>query len=336
MNKLNIQATKVKWVLDEEQRNLCIILKNLGIKFKKNRLAIFSRFNYLSSRYMLDYPFLIPKVPWQKYYFDYYHGGLNEETVFKKNINNILKNQNSIQKIRVSSSLYKNLLVKNGVAPNKIQLIPIAVNTNIYYPIEDTEILKLKKRLNIDEGSIVIGSFQKDGNGWRYDSTPKLIKGPDILIDTVLLLKREIKNLHLIITGKSRSYVIKRLKEIGIKYTFLNADDPKMRSNLYNILDAYLICSREEGGPKGFLEALACNTPVVTTNVGQVFDLGKDRINCFKTNSLNPEEIFNKFMELYNFKEKDLLNKAMQLTAYENSLIASQKHWKIFFKDLII
>ena len=336
MIKLNIQTTKVKWVLDEEQSNLCIILKNLGIKFKKNRIAIFSKFNYLSSRYMLNSPFLIPKVPWQKYYLDYYHGGLNEEIGFKRNINNILKNQESIQKIRVSSSLYKNLLIKKGVDSNKIQIIPIAVNTDIYYPLDDNEKLKLKKRLNIEKESIIIGSFQKDGSGWSSNSQPKLIKGPDILIDTLLLIKREIKNLHLIITGKSRSYVIKRLKEIGIKYTFLNADDPKMRSNLYNILDAYLICSREEGGPKGFLEALSCNTPVVTTNVGQVFDLGKDGINCFKTNSLNPEEIFNKFMELYNLKDKRLLNKAMQLTAHENSLIESQRHWKIFFKDVII
>lgn len=336
MNKLNIQSTKVKWVLDEEQSNLCLTLKNLGIKFKKNRVAIFSRFNYLSSRYMLDNPLLIPKVPWQKYYLDYYHGGLYEETVFKKNINNILKNQKSIQKIRVSSSLYKNLLIEKGVDPNKIQLIPIAVNTDIYSPIKKYKILKLKERLNISEESVVIGSFQKDGNGWTHNAQPKLIKGPDILIDTLLLIKREIKDMHLIITGKSRSYVVKRFKEIGIKYTFLNADDPKVRSNLYNILDAYLICSREEGGPKGFLEALSCNTPVVTTNVGQVFDLGKDGINCFKTNSLNPEEIFNKFMELYNFKDKGSLNKAMQLTAHENSLIESQKHWKIFFKDIQI
>ena len=336
MNKLNIQSTKVKWVLDEEQINLCLTLKNLGIKFKKNRVAIFSRFNYLSSRYMLDTPFLIPKVPWQKYYLDYYHGGLNEESIFKKNIISILKNQKSIQKIRVSSSLYKNLLIEKGVDPIKIQLIPIAVNTDIYSPLENHKILKLKKRLNISQESTVIGSFQKDEIGWAYNYQPKLIKGPDILIDTLLLIKREIKDIHLIITGISRSYVIKRLKEIGIKYTFLKADDQKLRSNLYNILDAYLICSREEGGPKGFLEALSCNTPVVTTNVGQVFDLGKDGINCFKTNSLNPEEIFNKFMELYNFKDKGSLNKAMQLTAHENSLIESQKHWKIFFKDIQI
>ena len=56
----------------------------------------------------------------------------------------------------------------------------------------------------------------------------------------------------------------------------------------------------------------------------------------FRSNSLNPEEIFNKFMELYNLKDKRLLNKAMQLTAHENSLIESQKHWKIFFKDIFV
>ena len=40
---------------------------------------------------MLDSPFNIPKVPWQKYYIDYYHGGLNGEYVFERNIKNIVR-----------------------------------------------------------------------------------------------------------------------------------------------------------------------------------------------------------------------------------------------------
>ena len=39
MNNLNIQPTKAKWVLDEEHSNLCLTLKNLGIKYKTNRPA---------------------------------------------------------------------------------------------------------------------------------------------------------------------------------------------------------------------------------------------------------------------------------------------------------
>ena len=38
--------------------------------------------------------------------------------------------------------------------------------------------------------------------------------------------------------------------------------------SLYHALDIYLITSREEGGPMGLLESIACGTPVASTNVG--------------------------------------------------------------------
>lgn len=334
MHLLNIQPTKIKWVLDEEQKNLYFILNKLGIRYKKNRFSIFTKYNYLSSRYMLDTPYYIPKVPWQKYYIDYYHGGLNGEYVFERNIKNIIKNQDSIQKIRVSSSLYENILIKKGVMKEKLNLIPIPVNTKIYFPINESEIENIKRELKIKEDTLVIGSFQKDGIGWSENAPPKLIKGPDIFIETLLLIKREIKNITVILTGNSRAYVIKRLKEIGIKYIYLNGDDPKYRAKLYNILDVYLICSREEGGPKGFLESIACKTPVITTNVGQIYDIGEDGKNCFISKSLNPEDIFQKFMEFINLRDKKNIDHNMLITARNNSLIEVVKKWKDFFSDL--
>ena len=39
------------------------------------------------------------------------------------------------------------------------------------------------------------GSFQKDGDGWGRGNNPKLIKGPDIFIKTVQILKDKIPEL---------------------------------------------------------------------------------------------------------------------------------------------
>ena len=39
-------------------------------------------------------------------------------------------------------------------------------------------------------------------------------------------------------------------------------------SELYAAADFYLIPSRDEGGPKAVLEAVACGTPVISTDVG--------------------------------------------------------------------
>ena len=49
-----------------------------------------------------------------------------------------------------------------------------------------------RKRLGIPQTAVVIGSFQKDGNGWGEGKEPKLIKGPDVLLETLEILKSRI------------------------------------------------------------------------------------------------------------------------------------------------
>ena len=52
-------------------------------------------------------------------------------------------------------------------------------------------IKKIKHNLGIPEDYLVIGSFQKDGEGWGEGLKPKLIKGPDIFIETIKLIKQK-------------------------------------------------------------------------------------------------------------------------------------------------
>ena len=37
----------------------------------------------------------------------------------------------------------------------------------------------------------MVGSFQKDGEGWEEGLTPKHIKGPDVFVEVVKRLNRE-------------------------------------------------------------------------------------------------------------------------------------------------
>jgi glycosyltransferase involved in cell wall biosynthesis len=41
----------------------------------------------------------------------------------------------------------------------------------------------------------------------------------------------------------------------------------------YHALDAYLVTSRQEGGPKAVLESMAAGVPLVTTRVGQATEI---------------------------------------------------------------
>ena len=53
----------------------------------------------------------------------------------------------------------------------------------------------------------------------------------------------------------------------------LLAPDRDALAAAYHALDAYVVPSRQEGGPEGVLESLASGVPLVTTRVGQAADL---------------------------------------------------------------
>jgi glycosyltransferase involved in cell wall biosynthesis len=48
---------------------------------------------------------------------------------------------------------------------------------------------------------------------------------------------------------------------------------------VYHALDAYVVASRPEGGPKGVLEAMAAGVALVTTRVGQAQEIVEDGEN---------------------------------------------------------
>src|SRR5690606_23295455 len=101
---------------------------------------------------------------------------------------------------------------------------------------------------------------------------PKLIKGPDLFLETVESLSK-IYPIHCLLTGPSRGYVMNGLRRRGISFTHRFLKTPDEVAKLYQCLDLYVISSREEGGPKALLEAMAARVPVVTSRVGMAADI---------------------------------------------------------------
>jgi glycosyltransferase involved in cell wall biosynthesis len=152
-----------------------------------------------------------------------------------------------------------------NITTKHIEVIPFWINQNLWFDIHDQkEILKQKHKLPND--SFLIGSFQRDTEGKDLKS-PKLDKGPDIFCDIVENIVKT-KNVHVVLTGWRRNYVIDRLTAAGIKHTFFNMVDFKTMNELYNCLDLYIVSSRHEGGPQAIFECALSKTPVISTDVG--------------------------------------------------------------------
>ena len=134
----------------------------------------------------------------------------------------------------------------------------------------DKDLLRQKYKEHFNPIDFVIGSFQRDSEG-ASPKIPKLEKGPDLFFDYVSSFRHD--GIHVLLAGWRRTYLINRLKEANIPYTYFELVDTKKLNELYSICDLYAVMSRQEGGPQALFEAPACGTPIVSTDVGMAREI---------------------------------------------------------------
>ncbi len=205
----------------------------------------------------------------------WYHG-TNEDVGYIKAL--FIASRN-ISFVHTSNMITRNQLVKWGIEPGRIKIIPIGIDLALFSGSETEDKEKIREELGIPKGSVCIGSFQKDGNGWGAGNTPKRVKGPDILCDVLEKLKIDYP-IFVLLTGPARGYVKNRLKESGIPFNHIFLKKYFDITRYYKALDFYIISSRTEGGPKSLLETFASGIPLVSTDVGMVHDIAKDGYNA--------------------------------------------------------
>lgn len=165
-----------------------------------------------------------------------------------------------------------------GVDPAIIHVIPNGVDTGLFRPAPSSEARRLvRQRLGLPEDAFVVGSFQRDEDD---AGTPKLVKGPDTLVETLGLVQQR-HPVAVLLSGSARTYVERGLAAAGVSYVRTWAKDQRELAELYHALDVYLISSREEGGPTSLRESMASAVPVVSTRMGLAADVIEHGVNGF-------------------------------------------------------
>jgi len=146
----------------------------------------------------------------------------------------------------------------------KINVSPFWINEDIWKNLSKAE---CRKSLNIPLDKFIIGSFQRDTEGHDLIS-PKLEKGPDRFCDIVESMHENNKNIHILLGGWRRQYIISRLESKKIPFTYFEKPEFDFLNKMYNALDLYIVSSRYEGGPQAIPECAASKTPIISTDVG--------------------------------------------------------------------
>ncbi len=327
MKKIHLLGLNQKWVPGVEFYLLHKYLKNFGYKVSKSKFAVNS-IVYLASKYSLKWSYY--HLLKNKVVFDYYHGNPETHPEFINIFNFIIKNQKRFHRIRITNSKIKKLFEKNCIG-NKSKIIPIGINLEDFKIISENEKKEIKNKLRIPGNMTVIGSFQKDGVGWDGGDKPKLIKGPDILVSSIKKINEIKKNIFVLLLGPSRNYIKKELSKLNIPFLHIIEKDNLQMYKYYNLLDLYLITSRDEGGPKSLLESMACKIPVISTPVGQCVDI-INKNNGILCETFSPDEISNKGIKIINNLE---FSKKLVAEGFATSKLHSLENQKSLWNDFL-
>jgi glycosyltransferase involved in cell wall biosynthesis len=331
---INLVPDKTGWSTHWEYKELYNILNSMEFEVLSKKTSLF-QVCHLPDKYLAinksRYHILGNRVS-----FDYYHGDPRISPEFMPLIKRLKKRKRHFDRIRVSHSGIEDLLANEGFE-DKVFRIPIGINLDFFSAQSEEKKQSIRRKLGIPKSAFVIGSFQKDGNGWNAGNHPKLIKGPDIFINTVSILKHKIPELFVLLTGPARGYIKKELKRLKIPYKHYFLENYNEVGKYFHALDVYLVTSREEGGPKGVLESMASGVPIVSTKVGQAQDIIQHGVNGWLSECHDYEEIANSVMNIFEHTTGLLpIVESALLTAEENQYNRQHDLWRRFFEPMLL
>ncbi len=157
--------------------------------------------------------------------------------------------------VTVSAAL-KARLVEFGVDPSHVRILRNGVDTDVFRPVP---VAVARSALGLDAGPV----FVAVGN-----LVPE--KGHDLAIDAVATIPDAV--LLIVGDGPKRARLEAHARERGVAHRvhFLPVRAQRDLPTVYSAADALVLASSREGWPNVVLEAMACGTPVVATDVGGV------------------------------------------------------------------
>lgn len=164
---------------------------------------------------------------------------------------------------RVFNFRFKKFIIKN-ISPylenNKFVYLPNGTNSDFFKPMDKK---MCKERLGWDNDKHYI--LYMDSN-----SKKRTQKRHDRYLEVIDLLKKDYDNI------------------VSVELT----NTPRQEIPTYmNACDLHLLTSDFEGSPNSVKECLCCNTPVVSTDVGNVRDMMGDIPGCYVANSFSAVEL---------------------------------------------
>jgi len=230
--------------------------------------------------------------------------------------------------VAVSQALYDDL-IKKGVAPIKISIIPNGIPVDTYAPRAEWMAAgkKLRQAWNIPEDGFVIGT------------TARLVpvKGLSYLIKGFAKAVKEEPNLYLVIIGDGpqKNSLIQLSEDLSIskqvRFVGFRADVPASLA----AIDGYINTSVSEGQSISLLEAMAAEKPAIVTEVGGMKEMVTDLQTAIVIPPRSSEEVGNSILVLKREEKlREQLRQAakQEIIRHYSSTVMTQKLKELYYQ----
>jgi glycosyltransferase involved in cell wall biosynthesis len=173
--------------------------------------------------------------------------------------------------IAVNQGTKDHYLEKYPWLDDKISVIPVGVDLKRFLPL-DKDKLRAKYHFNQEDKIVIfIGRIEKE-------------KNLPMLIEAFRRIKKSLPKAKLVLAGNGReeSSLKRKIFKLQIRdILFIGEVEKEKVPELLNCADVFAFCSLYEGSPTVIREALACNLPVVSVDVGDVKEMIRDIEGCY-------------------------------------------------------
>jgi glycosyltransferase involved in cell wall biosynthesis len=209
--------------------------------------------------------------------------------------------------LRVMKVLFNAIIVKfepGELAHKKIHYLPNGCNQELFRPLDKN---RCKEDLNLDQEKRYLLFMDSSKQG-------RQVKRVDRFNAIYDLLKKE--------------YLYNNIETIILRST------PREMTPIYmNACDLYLMTSDIEGSPNSVKECMCCNTPVVSTPVGNVREMIGDIPGTYVANSFDEKELAQLCDKV--LKEKEPFNGRDQFLAKGYGMATVAEKIKNLYKEVL-
>lgn len=159
-----------------------------------------------------------------------------------------------------------------GLDPEKVVVVRSGVDTDVFKPLEVDK--SWLNGYNIDTQDRPVAFF-----GGKLTA----VKGVDVLLQSARTYSRIAERPITLIAGAgdARGQLEQQVRELGLDSVyFLGHQGQEQMVRLFNVADVAVVPSRADWFPLVAMEALACGTPIVVSNVGGLPQVVTDQVGC--------------------------------------------------------